>query len=87
MRGNIFQKDVVPAGAKFFQPKTRSTMFTIKQIKDAHSKVKTGADYPPYVQELLGLGVTGYSTFLQDGHTVYYGVNNYTAAAPGWGVE
>ncbi|HWB26832.1 MAG TPA: DUF1398 family protein [Chitinophagaceae bacterium] len=53
-------------------------MFTINEIKEAHAKVKSGADYPAYVQALIKLGVTGYSTFLYDGHTVYYGENNYS---------
>lgn len=48
-------------------------MFTLNQIKDAHSKVKSGADFPRYVQDLIQLGVTGYSTFVTDGHTLYQG--------------
>ena len=27
-------------------------MFTLDQIKEAHAKVKSGADFPGYVQEL-----------------------------------
>ena len=33
-------------------------MFTIQQIKDAHSKVKSGADFPKYMQDIIALGVT-----------------------------
>jgi hypothetical protein len=44
-------------------------MFTIEQIKAAHSKVKSGTDFPAYVQELIALGVTGYETYVADGHT------------------
>ena len=33
-------------------------MFTIQQIKDAHSKVKSGADFPQYMQDIIALGVT-----------------------------
>lgn len=32
-------------------------MFTIEQIKEAHSKVKSGADFPNYIQDLIILGV------------------------------
>lgn len=32
-------------------------MFTIQQIKDAHSKVKSGADFPAYIQDIKKLGV------------------------------
>lgn len=46
-------------------------MFTLEQIKDAHAKVKSGADFPRYVQELIALGVSRYETFVHDGHTVY----------------
>lgn len=53
-------------------------MFTIEQIKEAHSKVKTGADFPNYIQDLIILGVKGYDTFVKDGHVEYYGVNNYS---------
>ena len=52
-------------------------MFTVEQIKDAHSKVKSGADFPAYIQNLKKLGVTNYETFVSDGHTDYFGANNY----------
>jgi uncharacterized protein YbcV (DUF1398 family) len=57
-------------------------MFTLEQIKTAHSKVKTGADFPAYIREIKQLGVTGYETFVADGHTMYSGINNYTITAP-----
>lgn len=52
-------------------------MFTINQIKEVHSKVKTGADFPGYVQDMIRLGVTRYSTYLADGHSEYQGENEY----------
>ena len=52
-------------------------MFTINELKTAHSKVKSGADYPAYVQEIIKMGVTGYETYVQDGNTIYFGVDNY----------
>lgn len=52
-------------------------MFTAEQIKAAHSKVKSGADFPAYIQDLKKLGVTYYETFVSDGHTDYYGIDNY----------
>jgi uncharacterized protein YbcV (DUF1398 family) len=54
-------------------------MFTIADIKAAHAKVKSGADYPKYVQDLIALGVKGYETFVHDGHTVYSGSGNEKA--------
>lgn len=56
-------------------------MFTIDQIKEAHAKVKSGADFPNYIQDLIILGVKGYDTFVNDGHVEYYGVNNYNVTA------
>lgn len=38
-------------------------MFTVEQIKAAHSKVKSGADFPAYIQEIKSLGVTHYEAY------------------------
>jgi uncharacterized protein YbcV (DUF1398 family) len=51
-------------------------MFTIDQIKAAHSKVKSGADFPKYIKELHELGVTRYINYVSDGHTDYEGTNS-----------
>jgi uncharacterized protein YbcV (DUF1398 family) len=58
-------------------------MFTLEQIKSAHSKVKSGADFPAYIQDLKKLGVTSYESFVADGHTDYYGAGDFkiTSAA------
>src|SRR4051812_2333014 len=52
-------------------------MFQLEDIAKAHSKVKSGADFPSYVQDLIKLGVTKYDTFVSDGHTLFFGANNY----------
>jgi uncharacterized protein YbcV (DUF1398 family) len=57
-------------------------MFTTEQIKAAHSKVKSGADFPAYIQDIKKLGVTFYETFVADGHTDYYGANDYKTTSP-----
>jgi uncharacterized protein YbcV (DUF1398 family) len=57
-------------------------MFTIEQIKAAHSKVKSGADFPAYIQDIKKLGVSFYETFVRDGHTDYYGTNDYKTTSP-----
>lgn len=41
-------------------------MFTAEQIKAAHSKVKSGADFPSYIQEIKALGVTHYEAHVED---------------------
>ena len=55
-------------------------MFTPQQLKAAHSKVKSGADFPNYIQDIIKLGVTGYETFVTDGHTVFYGKDNFSTS-------
>lgn len=57
-------------------------MFTVEQIKAAHSKVKSGADFPSYIKEIKALGVTHYEAYVSDGHIDYHGANNYTATVP-----
>lgn len=60
----------------------KEKMFTVEQIKAAHSKVKSGADFPAYIKEINSLGVTHYEAYVIDGHIDYHGANNYTAKAP-----
>jgi len=57
-------------------------MFTIEQINQAHSKVKSGADFPAYIREIKALGVTHYETFVTDAHTDYYGTDSYKVMSP-----
>lgn len=57
-------------------------MFTVEQIKTAHSKVKSGADFPSYIKEIKTLGVTHYEAYVTDGHIDYHGANDYTANVP-----
>jgi uncharacterized protein YbcV (DUF1398 family) len=57
-------------------------MFTPEQIKAAHSKVKSGADFPAYIKEIRSLGVTHYETYVTDGHIDYHGPDDYSAKVP-----
>ncbi len=57
-------------------------MFTVEQITEAHRKVKSGADFPAYIQEIKKIGVTFYETFVKDGHTDYYGANDFKTTSP-----
>lgn len=57
-------------------------MFTIEQIKAAHSNVKSGADFPAYIHDIKKSGVTAYDVFVADGHTDYYGHNHYRTSSP-----
>ena len=42
-------------------------MFSMEQITQAHSKVKSGAGFPAYIAEIKQLGVTSYETHVSDG--------------------
>lgn len=59
-------------------------MFTIQQIKAAHSKVKSGADFPKYMQDLIAIGVTSFETFVFDNHTNYFGNDNFSISSEGF---
>lgn len=52
-------------------------MFTVEQIKEAHSKVKSGADFPGYIQDIKQLGVTAFRTWVIDSHTEYFSKDHY----------
>ncbi|WP_353146223.1 DUF1398 family protein [Chryseobacterium sp.] len=50
--------------------------FTIKDIQTEHQKVKSGADFPRYIQAIKKLGVLHYTTYVSDGNTVYFDNEN-----------
>jgi uncharacterized protein YbcV (DUF1398 family) len=57
-------------------------MFTLDQIRNAHSKVKSGADFPAYIRDMKALGVAAYEHYVADGHIRYYGQNGAAISAP-----
>ncbi|AXF84403.1 hypothetical protein DTO96_100106 [Ephemeroptericola cinctiostellae] len=57
-------------------------MFTLEQLAAAHAKVKTGQDFPRYVQEIKGLGLAYYDFFVTDGHSEYVARSGEMIAAP-----
>ncbi len=57
-------------------------MFTVEQIKSAHSLVKSGADFPAYIRTIKQLGVSHYETFVADGHIDYHGANDFSVTVP-----
>ncbi|MCD9187132.1 MAG: DUF1398 domain-containing protein [Pyrinomonadaceae bacterium] len=48
-------------------------MFTLEKIAEANSKVKSGADFPRLVQELIGMGIVSSDVYVSDGHAEYFG--------------
>jgi len=57
-------------------------MFTIQKLKEAHSRVKTGVDFPRYIQEIKKLGLIQYEFFVKNGAIAYYGANHQLTANP-----
>lgn len=55
--------------------------FDLAQISAAHSKVKSGADFPSYIQALKALGVTAYEHFVANGEVTYHGNNGHVVSA------
>jgi uncharacterized protein YbcV (DUF1398 family) len=53
-------------------------MFTVEQIELAHSKIKSGAEFPKYIQEIKEIGVTAFETWVTDSHTKYFGKDDFT---------
>jgi len=51
--------------------------FTAEQLKAAHVKVKSGADFPRYTQDLKNLGVLKYDFMVKDGQSIFYGQDNH----------
>lgn len=56
-------------------------MFTVNEIHEAHAKVKSGADFPKYIQEIKQLGVTSFETWVKDSRTMYNGLNGFSTAS------
>ncbi len=52
-------------------------MFTKEQIEYAHSKVKSGADFPKYVQEIIELGVISHEVVLSECLWIFRGNNEH----------
>lgn len=46
-------------------------MFTLEKIAEANSKVKSGADFPRLVQEMIEMGIVANDVFVRDGHRIF----------------
>lgn len=57
-------------------------MFTLEQIKAAHAKVRSGAEFPQYVQEMKQLGIVAYDLYVTDGHARYVGFEQVLRSEP-----
>ncbi len=61
-------------------------MFTKEQIETAHSKVKSGADFPKYVREIKSIGVKSHEVVLIDGTWIFKGADEQVVQFKG-GIE
>jgi uncharacterized protein YbcV (DUF1398 family) len=61
--------------------KNKEKMFTVEQIEFAHNKVKSGADFPQFIQEIKQIGVKAFETWVYDSHTQYFGKDGYQTKA------
>jgi len=57
-------------------------MFTLEQIQQTHARVKTGADFPQYVQDLRQLGLRAYDHYVSDGHNDYRATTGAVLTSP-----
>ncbi|TFF34487.1 DUF1398 domain-containing protein [Mucilaginibacter psychrotolerans] len=56
-------------------------MFTLPQLKAAHAKVKSGADFPAYVQEIMQMGLQYYEFKVANGQTTYHGADGFNISS------
>jgi len=57
--------------------------FTIEQIRAEHQKVKSGADFPEYIQAIKNLGVSVYKVSIADGGIDYFDNENNSITTRG----
>ncbi len=57
-------------------------MFTLDQINDIHERLGKQATLPQYLQALKSIGVAKYDSFITDGHSEYYGVDDQKVVSP-----
>jgi len=57
-------------------------MFTIEEIQAAEAKVKSGADFPNFIQEIKAMGVVRNDVYVMNGMSVYFGNDDHTVQGP-----
>ena len=57
-------------------------MFTIEQINELHARLGSAKTLAEYVRALNGLGVERYDSYLEDGHSEYFGQHGYKVVSP-----
>ena len=62
--------------------KAACVMFTIEQIDDLHARLGSAKTFSEYVRALKALGVERYDSYLDDGHSEYFGPGRERVASP-----
>ena len=57
-------------------------LFTIEEIQKAEQKIKTGVDFPQFIQELKAMGVERNDIYVMNGMSIYFGKNDHTVEGP-----
>jgi uncharacterized protein YbcV (DUF1398 family) len=57
-------------------------VFTLSQINDLHDRLGSARTFGEYVQALKTLGVERYESFLDDGHSEYFGSGGHQVISP-----
>lgn len=57
-------------------------MFTLDQIEEIHKNSGKRTSLPEYLQSLNVIGVMKYDSFITDGHSEYFGADNYKLVSP-----
>ncbi|TCC90240.1 DUF1398 domain-containing protein [Pedobacter frigiditerrae] len=57
-------------------------MLNLEEIHIAESKVKSGADFPAFIQEIKAMGVTRNDVYVINGMSTYFGTGDEAVQGP-----
>lgn len=67
---------------KIGTPFIMRSMFTIEQINDIHDRFGNSRTLSRYLRALSAIGVQKYDSYLEDGHSEYFGSGGHTVISP-----
>jgi len=57
-------------------------MFTLGQLNEIHDRLGNMEDFSQYVRALNAIGVEKYDSYLADGHSEFFGKDEYKVVSP-----
>ena len=57
-------------------------MFTLEQVNDIHDRLGNAGTLSQYLEALKSIGVDKYDSFITDGHSEYFGIDNQMVISP-----